>query len=329
MATKAAELAISVTTDASDAVAGFDKAGQAALDMGRDVETASDAAERAARGLGVTADAADELGGKAGKATGALGALSSGFELVGAEKYAGALQGAALATDFMSGVGDSLNLVMESTIVQNIRARAATIAKAVAEKAAAAASKALAAAQWILNAAMAANPIGLVVLAIVALAAGFVLAYKKSETFRNVVNTVTKLVIGYLKLVTLPIRTIIDLVGGLINKIPGLSKAFRLLKEVGKSVGNAILTPFRAVRDLIQKIIDLIGKIKIPDLPDIKGGGVPFVPGLRTVAGRSDQPVVVNQITLTGLLDSRDAVRTIEQLFAREGRRMGFQVVSP
>lgn len=45
-----------------------------------------------------------------------------------------------------------------------------------------------AAAQWLLNSAMLANPIGAVVLVIAALVAGFVLAYKKSETFRAIVT---------------------------------------------------------------------------------------------------------------------------------------------
>lgn len=43
-------------------------------------------------------------------------------------------------------------------------------------------------AQWLLNAALSMNPIGLVVIAIVALIAIFVLAWKHSETFRNVVT---------------------------------------------------------------------------------------------------------------------------------------------
>lgn len=55
-------------------------------------------------------------------------------------------------------------------------------------RASAAATKAWAAVQWVLNAALDANPIGIVVIAIAALAAGLVLAYKKSKTFREVVN---------------------------------------------------------------------------------------------------------------------------------------------
>lgn len=52
----------------------------------------------------------------------------------------------------------------------------------------AAATKVWAAMQWLLNAAMAANPIVLIILAIVALVAIFVVAYKKSETFRKIVD---------------------------------------------------------------------------------------------------------------------------------------------
>ncbi len=50
------------------------------------------------------------------------------------------------------------------------------------------ATAAWAATQWLLNAAMTANPIGIVVVAIAALAAGLVLAYQKSETFRGIVQ---------------------------------------------------------------------------------------------------------------------------------------------
>ena len=42
--------------------------------------------------------------------------------------------------------------------------------------------------QWALNAAMSANPIALVVLAIAALVIGMVIAYKKSETFRSIID---------------------------------------------------------------------------------------------------------------------------------------------
>lgn len=44
------------------------------------------------------------------------------------------------------------------------------------------------AAQWLLNAALTANPIGLIIVAIAALVAGIIYAYTHFETFRNIVN---------------------------------------------------------------------------------------------------------------------------------------------
>lgn len=64
------------------------------------------------------------------------------------------------------------------------------------------ATKAWTAAQVLLNLAMSANPIGIAIVAIAGLAAAFVVAYKKSETFRNIIDTlwgVLKTVFGWVK----------------------------------------------------------------------------------------------------------------------------------
>lgn len=188
MSTRTAGLAIDVVSDVAKAVSGLDDVGSASVGASSEVAKVGREAQDSARKLNITADAADDLGGKAGKATGALGALSSGFELVGAEKYAGALQGASMATDFFSGVGDSLNLVMESTIVKTTLAKAAAIGHGIATKASAIATGIMTGAQWALNAALSANPIALVVIALVALVAAVVIAYQKSETFRAIVT---------------------------------------------------------------------------------------------------------------------------------------------
>lgn len=52
-----------------------------------------------------------------------------------------------------------------------------------------AATKAWAAVQWLLNAAMDANPIGIVIVVLAALAVALVYAYKHSDTFRHIVQT--------------------------------------------------------------------------------------------------------------------------------------------
>lgn len=110
-------------------------------------------------------------------------------------------------------------------IVATVRSKVATIAKAVAEKAAAIASKAMAAATWLVNAAMRANPIGLVVTALVALGAGLVLAYKKSETFRRIVDAAWA----------------------------GIKKAAQGAWDVMKGVFAALKAAFGAVADAVKK----------------------------------------------------------------------------
>jgi hypothetical protein len=93
----------------------------------------------------------------------------------------------------------------------------------------------LAASMLKLNAAMYANPIGLIVAAIALLAAGFVVAWNHSETFRKVVVTIAKGVITYvafmirawgqmieiiLKVVTGPLRMWLTVMA----KLPGVGK---------------------------------------------------------------------------------------------------------
>lgn len=74
--------------------------------------------------------------------------------------------------------------------VARIRNTAATVASTVAHRAAAVGARLFAVGQRLVNAAMVANPIGLVVVAIAALVGGLVIAYKRSETFRRVVDAV-------------------------------------------------------------------------------------------------------------------------------------------
>lgn len=65
---------------------------------------------------------------------------------------------------------------------------ASTIGNRIATMASTVATKAWAAAQWVLNAALSANPIALVIIGIAALVAAIVLAWQHSETFRNIVT---------------------------------------------------------------------------------------------------------------------------------------------
>lgn len=81
-------------------------------------------------------------------------------------------------------------------IASTVASTAATVAHGVATLAVEAATKAWTAAQWLLNAALSANPIVLIVIGIAALVAGLILAWQHSETFRNIVTGAFDAVLG-------------------------------------------------------------------------------------------------------------------------------------
>ncbi len=78
----------------------------------------------------------------------------------------------------------ALAVAIVSLNAANIAAAASTLAHAAVEKGRTIATQSVTAAQWLLNAAMTANPIGLVVAAIAGLVAGFMIWYNNSEKVR-------------------------------------------------------------------------------------------------------------------------------------------------
>lgn len=278
-----AELGIDITADAADAAAAADSVASSYSDMGKTIDTASRSIDDSADHVRGAADASDELASKSSQATGGLGALASGFELVGAEKYAVGLQSAAMATDFFSGVGDIANLVLESQAVQTIKNTALKAKDIVVTGAQTVATTALTAAQTALNAVMALNPFALVLIGLVALTAAFVVAYKKSETFRNIVNgafrAVRTVVVGTVNAVVGFVREHWKLLLGILtgpfglaflavtryrDKIVGavtsmVNRAVDVATRVGRALLDAITYPFRAAAGAID-ISKVVGK---------------------------------------------------------------------
>ena len=105
---------------------------------------------------------------------------------------------------------------------------AATTAMTAAHQAAEAGATGLAVAQAGLNAVLKANPIGLVVSLLAALAAGLVTAYQTSETFRNAVNSAFASV---KKIAQNAIGTVVDWINELVAKIRGAAAALANLKN--------------------------------------------------------------------------------------------------
>ena len=127
------------------------------------------------------------------------------------------------------------------------------------------------AAQIGLNIAMIANPIGLIVLAVVALIAAFVIAYKRSETFRNIVDSIARVVQDNL------IKAF-DFLKKKIDELwPVVQSVFASIKPVLEGIGKVVefgigvyilligtyirtwITIFRTAYELIKPVAILIG----------------------------------------------------------------------
>lgn len=166
-------------------------------------------------------------------------------------------------------------------------AKVKLVAYKVAQVAITAATKAWAVAQWLLNLAMTANPIGLVVIGVVALIAVFVLAYKKIGWFRTGVNAVWgwikhnwPLVLGFL---TGPIGMAVSVI---LTHWDTIKNGFR-------DVINWIIGKWNWLADHMPKVsIPGIGDVALPHIPALAAGGTAVQSGAALVGERG--PEVVN-----------------------------------
>lgn len=167
------------------------------------------------------------------------------------------------------------------------------------------ATKAMTIAQWLLNAAMNANPIALIVTAIVGLIAIIVLLWTKCEWFREGVMTIITTIWNAIQsamdfiisIFTTVFNFIWGIISGVINSIiSAFQKVANVVKSVFTSVKNAISSLFSGVANilkapinglitLVNKVIKGLNKIKMPDwVPAIGGKGIniPLIPKLAT-----------------------------------------------
>ncbi|MCA1984792.1 hypothetical protein [Nocardioides nematodiphilus] len=218
---------VAYLADTSDLRASLAKA-EAAMDSS--AATARTAGQKIDTAFSSTAEHADTVASKGSQAAGALSGLG---DLVGG-KFGAAMVVGGTAMQGFADAGDLVNVVTESAIVKKIKDAAVTtvqtaknIAAAAAQKTVAAATKAWALAQRALNLVMAANPIGLVITAIALLAAGLVLAYKKSETFRNIVD-----------------------------------KAFSVVKAAGQALWNGLRGAFESIKSALSSVGNIATTVK-------------------------------------------------------------------
>lgn len=175
-------------------------------------------------------------------------------------------------------------------------------------------------AQLALNLAMIANPVGLIVAAVVLLVAGLVLAYKKSETFRNIVQAAG--------------RAGQDAIGWVVDKVKDL------WEWVQKLIGKIKDIDWPSPPSWVTKILggdfgELFSSYRGPGL-SAAGAGYALAPAVFTAPGelKASGPELmlgrmgrggpsVISITVNGALDPDSVARQIEGLLAGRNRRLG------
>ena len=131
-----------------------------------------------------------------------------------------------------------------------VRQRIATVASNVAQKAMVVWTKAVAAAQWLWNAALSANPIGLVVVAIASLVAGLVLFFTKTETGRQIWETVWGAIKG-------AAQAVVDWFMG--TALPALQSAWEAIAAGALWLyHNAILPAWNGIKVAIAAVGDWV-----------------------------------------------------------------------
>jgi murein DD-endopeptidase MepM/ murein hydrolase activator NlpD len=113
-------------------------------------------------------------------------------------------------------------------------------------------------ATWSLNAALRANPIGLVVTALTLLVGGMVLAYQRSEKFRSVVDTTWTAVKGAFSTAWAFISPVLSRIGSWVGA--RLPAAFGVLKAVGGVVFTVLKTHFKVWWTVVSTVFGLARK---------------------------------------------------------------------
>ena len=138
-------------------------------------------------------------------------------------------------------------------------AKAAISSFNIVQTAQAAISKVVAAAQWLVNAAMSANPIGLIVIAIAGLVAAFVLLWNKCEGFRN-------FFLGMWEGIKTAFQTFLDWISPAIEAIKGyfeglwtkLQEIWAYIIQSVQPIKDAISGAFSEAWELIKVVWDLV-----------------------------------------------------------------------
>lgn len=287
------EVKLTFAGDSTKLESAFDRVGQAARGMETDVRASGDAFDR-------VGEAADNVDTKAMGFRDTLTGLQDGFagikkineDGLGFESLL--LLGFGIG-DLASGMFNFLVPALKSSVTWLRSFSIATAAQAVQQKVVSAATKVWAGVQWLLNAAMAANPVILITLAIIALIAIIVLIATKTNWFQNIWKAMVKafgVAVNFLKQVFMTWWNTVKFVYGKIWE--GIKALPGRIKSAFSGLFNIITLPFRTAFNFVARAWNnTIGRlswsvpgwvpgiggnsISAPRLPTFHRGGV--VPG--------------------------------------------------
>lgn len=289
--------------DSANLESAFDRVGQAARSMDRDVRESADGFDRVGQ-------AADDVDTRAMGFRDTLTGVQDGLEGVkvaqdGIGFEALLLMGFAIG-DLASGLYNFLIPALKTGVTWLKATRVGAFAAATAQKAAAFGSKVWAGAQWLLNAAMTANPIGLVIAAIVALVAVVVLIATKTTWFQDLWRAVWSKIGGPVTAAWNGIKRVTSRAIDWYLSLPGkIGKAFA---RIGNLISRPFISGFRAIARAWNRTVGrlswtvpgwvpgLRGKsVSAPRLPTFHTGGVvPGSPGqqvpIMALAGETVSP---------------------------------------
>lgn len=241
-------------------------------------------------GIGAVVDEVDRLIGAGGSLSSGLRGIASAGQTIGPVllPVAGLLGGVLLSGLKLSGqaagfLGTNLGTIV--TILGPLAAgflayQAVLIATEAPMAIYIAANAVMTAGQWALNAAMTANPIGLVLAGLVALGAGFYVAYQRSETFRGALQGAWSWIKGnwplLASIIAPPFAPLIFVARHFGDVKSAAQGAWNTVRDGAVGVGGAI-------DSVVGKVENLIGKLKsVTGIPgnvlgtagDLAGGGL-------------------------------------------------------
>lgn len=216
------------------------------------------------------------------------------------------------------------------------------------------ATKVWTAIQWLLNVALRANPIGLIITALALLAVGLVVAYKKSDTFRAIVQAALHAVETAALAVAHAFQALFTAASNAFNWIVAhwklallafgplgaavyvVATNFDKVKAAGVSALNAVKAAIDAVAGAIHAVIhaveDLIGALGRIHVPHISLPSpfalapVPAASGARSSGAGATSGVGGTTINVYGAVDPEGTARAILRVLSAHERRQGRRI---